>query len=468
LPNSNSWTPYVKKQENKFDPIRKDDAGDEFIKRWCNVYEEYQWDTPHIPKAAMHVVLGQVPSVRDMKIYTSKARYEDGRVHVLWLQPSGTGKQGAIDFVEDVSGKVVADGMGLTMETPDDFTDAAILGTYEEIKRWSKEEHGWVVEKIPVEGWLAKGVLDIFAMPECSVLFEAKSQYKENLMVWFQRAMDPIGRNKITKKLAKGDAIYVNPVCSFFLTSYIPPSFTKRVTERGLVQRMITIINEVPIKKRHDSMLKGIDGLGLTDNSLDSLKTEREYLSYYMSELNEPYKNARMKADPNVMSNLKAVVYHIQDMLEGIPRYQQEQLSKFTNRSLTHAIKLTYHHAILRRDNTVEIEDVSYAEEFLYPIWKKLIHHFQDALETDVKAMEKEKTTMYQLRGAIDGLHDRNLGKNGWVFEQLLIGELCIIMRKKKDYVRSKVRSWVDNDLLEKTELKGHPMVRLKVKQPIG
>lgn len=465
MPDS-GWGKFVKK-ERKFS-IRKDETGDEFIKKWCEVYEEYQWDTPYIPKATLHLALGQVPAVRDMKIYTSRARYEDGRVHVLWLQESGTGKQGAIDFVEDTTTKIVCNNIGLKYETPDDFTDAAMLGSYDVIEKWDKEVHGKVKEQVLVPGWLSKGLLDIFAMPECSVLFESKSQYKENLMVWFQRAMDPLGRNKITKKLAKGDPIYAHPTCSFFLTSYIPPSFTKRVTERGLVQRMITIINEIPIKKRQQHMIKGIEGMGVSMDEVDGLKEDVQYLSYYLSELNEPYSKLRsLKTTPNIMSSLKSVVYHIQDMLDGLPKYQQEELYKFSNRSLSHAVKLTHHHAILRRDNKVEIEDVSYAEEYLYPIWKKLIHHFEDALESDNKAIQRERNLMYHLKGAIDTLHEKKLGKEGWVFEQPLILELSKLFRKKKDYVRRKIDGWVDTGLLEKASLKGYPMVRIKNAQLI-
>lgn len=472
MSDQDGWGPYVKKKPKKFDPIRKDEAGEEFIKRWCNAYEEYQWDTPHINKATLHLCLGQVPAIRDMKIYTSKARYEDGRVNILWLQPSGTGKQGGIDFVNDVTSHLEFGGRKTVFETPDDYTDAAMLGSWEEIrKRKYVKGEGQIeeVERTLKPGWLAEGVLDVFAMPECSVLFEAKSQYKENLMVWFQRAMDPIGRNKLTKKLAKSDPIYVNPTCSFFLSSYIPPSFTKRVTERGLVQRMITIINEVPVRKRMDNIMKGIDGMTVDDNSIDNLQNEVEYLAYYLSELQEPYSNLkRIQADQNVMSNLKAVVYHAQDMLEGIPRYQQEQLSKFSDRAALHAKKLAYHHAILRRDNKIEIEDVSYAEEYLYPIWVKLFHHFEDALETDTKAVEKEKQMMVQLRIAIENLHERKLGKNGWVFEQLLIDELSRIKRKKKAYIRRQIKSWIDNGMLDRSELRGHPVLRINTEQPLG
>jgi len=465
-----TWGPYVKKRPKKFDPIRKDEAGDEFIRHWCDAYEEYQWDTPHINKATLHTVLGQVPAVRDMKIYTSKMRNEDGRVHVVWFQQSGTGKAGATYFLKEVTSRINYDNeekkKRMLLESPDDFTGAAMLGSWEEVEKYVKGQ-GKMIERYLKPGWLAEGVLDIFLMSEASILFEAKSQFKEELMVWFQMAMDPIGNNKITRKLAKSDPIYVNPKCSFFLASYIPPSFTKRTTERGLVQRTVPIVNDIPIKSRINNILKGIEGMDVEDNEIERMQNELDYLAYYISELQEPYKNmSKFNFKKHAISSFKAITYHIQDMLDGLPRYQQDQLAKFADRSVLQAKKIAMHHAILRRDNKVEVEDVSYAEEYLFPIYAKLFHYFEDALEVDTKMADKDKQMMALIRTAIDDLHKNNLGKNGWVFEQMLVDRISSLKRKRKDYVRRKIKTWIDNGLMEHGELQGHSIVRMKKAQP--
>jgi len=454
------WSDYVKKEQYE---VTKNDFGDEFIKRWEDTYNTYQWDTPHIAKATMHVVLGQIPSVKYMRYYTSSTRYEDGRVHVLWLQPSGTGKDGAHYFMSDTVPKIVANELNMKYMVPDEFTDAAMVGTYEYIKKYDKESRGFREEKIKINGWLSKGKIDIFSMPECSELFEASSQHKEGLMTRFQRAMDPIGRNKITKILSKtgDDPITVEPECSFFLTSYIPPSFTKRVTERGFVQRMITIINDIPISSRINAMIKAVDGLGAKNSDIEKMNHEVGYLANYMSLVHKRYNEiGTPKTDTNTMGNLKAVVYHVQDMIEKVPRYQQKEIAKFTNRCLSHAMKLSYHHAILRMSDKVEIDDISYAEEYLYPIWRKLIHHFEDALESDQKAVERENRETRWLNTAFQTLTNDGYGMDGWVFEHPLINTLSSMMRKNKDYVRRKIKSWVDANYLEKVTFKGHPMVK--------
>jgi hypothetical protein len=430
--------------------IKDEDMGDAFIERWKDTYESYQWNTPHISQAILHLVVGQLPAIRDMRIYTSPAHYEDGRVHVLWLQPSGTGKQGAIDFTSRICESIRINDEPLKFETPDDFTDPSLLGGFEEVKMWDASQRGYVTDRIPIEGWLSAGVLDIFAMPEASLLFEARSQYKENMMVYFQRAMDPIGRNRLTRKLLHGDKIYVDPTCSFLLTSYIPPSFTKRVMERGLVQRMVPIINPVPINQRLDNMITSVKKFNTDREDVERIETNMEYLSYYLTQMNKRYMGIkRLESDKETSMNMKAIIYDVQELLDDLPAYQQEELSKFTNRCLSYAFKITYHHTMLRGDTRIRTEDIAYSRNYLFPIWRQLINYMQEALEDNTNALKKELKFDRAISNAFEQLHADGYGKNGWVVRDMLVNYVSKHTRKQKAFISQKIKDGVKNGVFE-------------------
>lgn len=448
---------WVSTDETTCSPFTPKEIGDDFVDRWKQVYDEYQWDTPHIAQATLHTIMGQLPAIRKMRIYTSKARYEDGRIHTLWMQPSGTGKQGGFDFVSDVSKHIILPYEEFKYETKNKFTSAVLLGgpTGKRTRKYNKEIKAQEEESVIRPGILEPGIVNLFACQEIGPLFDSKTEHNEESMAWFQIAMDPIGRNELTKDiLSMENPIKIYPECSIFFASYIPTEFNKRTVQRGFVQRMILIINPVPIRERKENTKRGVRGFGTCAQDAEGLMEEVTYLGKYMSYLNDKYKDVELKVDNDMVTeNLLGVVDQIYSFVEGLPAYQQEELQKFTTRAMAQVYKIAWHHCMLRGDTVVGPEDVVYAEMFLSPVWKQMVTYYEDALETTTsKVADAERKWEIELASAIGRLIESGeksgRSKGGWVFEMDVAEILKRKLRKTKTTIKKKIDGSIDSGLL--------------------
>jgi len=451
--------------------FKPQESGDEFVEKWKKVYNEYQWDTPHIAQAVLHTILGQLPSVRHMKIYTSKARYEDGRVHTLWMQPSGTGKNGGFNFVSDVCKNIELPHEEFKFETKSKFTSASLLGgpTSNRTRKYNKSTRENEDRVVIKPGILQPGQVNIFASQEIGPLFDSKSEHNEESMTWLQICMDPIGNNELTKDIQSLETpIKFFPECSMFFTSYIPTDFSKRTVQRGFVQRMILIINPIPISQRLKNMKIGIRGFATSLEDVEELQRDVRYLGMYMSYLNEKYDGVVLTSEGKVVEdNLSAVADQIGDLLKDLPTYQQEELYKFTDRALSQVYKIAWHHCILRGDTVVRAEDVVYAEHFLNPIWRQMVSYYEDALESTGKVAEAERTWEYNVINCMEEIIDEGkYARNGWVSETVLVDRLKKRLRKTKATIKKKIQTSVDSGLMERRFAKSKsgakaPVVRM-------
>lgn len=443
------WIESVETTGSQFEP---EETGDNFIDKWKSVYNEYQWDTPHIAQATLHVMLGQLPSIRNMRIYTSAARYEDGRIHVVWMQPSGTGKQGGFDFVSDVSKNID----NFIYETKNKFTSAVLLGgpSGKRVRKWNKETHVNEEDSILKPGLLSPGEINIFACQEVGPLFDSKTEHNEESMTWLQIAMDPIGRNELTKDiLSMGQTVKLFPECSIFFASYIPSEFNKKTVQRGFVQRTILIINPVPISTRKANMKKSARGLGTSVEDASELQEDSRYLGRYLNYVNEKYKDTIITIDKNsVIDPVDGVIDQIYSMVEDLPAYQQEELQKFTTRATAQVYKVSWHHCILRGDTVVTAEDVVYAEAFLNPIWRQMISYYEDALEGTSKVADAERKWNYDVSIAIEEIISTtpHRSKNGWVYESDVIDKLKKKLRKTKPTIKKKIKNSIDSGIIKR------------------
>jgi len=237
--------------------VKKEEFGDTFISDFLAMFDKYCINNPVYGLMIMHNLLGQ--ALRNI-YFVEDARKIDIRTHLLLIQPSGTGKGAGYSFFCKLAGD-----LGLDHEKLSETTSSGLAGT------------GTVNQQGEVE--INEGLMahaDLISMEEASVLFDYNTSFSKLNLYYLQIAMNPLddASCEITKKVGSlPDAIRFKPHCSFLLLTYIPDEFIDALIKRGVIQRFITVINDVTLEERISNIDKAIERL----NSSDEKSTEEQY-----------------------------------------------------------------------------------------------------------------------------------------------------------------------------------------------
>ena len=243
------------------------------------------------------VLLGQL--AKDMVLIPGRKRREDTRVHFLWIQTSGTGKSEMWNFfgpvstlVFDMVNATYGDNLSADNKKPfnimdvDDVTDAGLIGSMDVEDVMIEQENGPPIRtKVPIkkDGVMEGQGLCAYDEFEYSGVFK-QSQHKENVILYMNRAMNSKwGKNFIIKKKLKdGEIIICDCQRSFYATTYIPTGLSKVIAEKGVLQRMLIFIWEVP-QEIQDEIRDGIiDDVGIfEDGEIDINRFANNFLVIY-------------------------------------------------------------------------------------------------------------------------------------------------------------------------------------------
>ena len=198
-------------------------------------------------------LLGQI--VKDKVIIVRGKGREDTRVPILWLQTSGTGKTELFNFYGPIAQKVfeilnAKYGYNYDIFDITDFTDAALVGSIKQERQVVEDENGEPMTSyvdVQIDGALEGSGLMVFDEFEYSGVFR-QSQHKENVIVYLNKVMNTLHGNNyvIKKKLKDGGIITCDCQRSPYACSYIPKGLTNVIAEKGVLQRMLIYIYEVP------------------------------------------------------------------------------------------------------------------------------------------------------------------------------------------------------------------------------
>ena len=157
-------------------------------------------------------MVGQV--VKDMIAIPSGINVDDTRLQVLWLQTSGTGKSTLTNWylpIIEEAFKLINQKHGTNLDVFDitDYTDAALIGSFEQRREEVEEEDGrtrMIDVNVPIYGQLHGEGMAIWDEFEYSGVFK-QSQHKENAIVYLNTFMNTMWGETfvISKKLKQGD-----------------------------------------------------------------------------------------------------------------------------------------------------------------------------------------------------------------------------------------------------------------------
>ena len=220
-------------------------------------------------------VLGQI--VKDFITIPNGRNHEDTRIHFCWVQTSGTGKSTMWNFVGPVAEKTFAMINSSNKHPPfvrnnlpmnrifntfgvTDYTDSVLIGGYD--KEMNDDDE---VEFVRRPGVLEGNGLAHWDEFEYSGIFK-QSQHKENSIVYLNTLMNSLAGESwiISKALTSFGGMIMECFCerSVLAMTYPPNNLNDVMAEKGVLQRMLLYVWEVPEFIQHKMRLEQIEKAG--------------------------------------------------------------------------------------------------------------------------------------------------------------------------------------------------------------
>jgi len=251
--------------------------------------------------ASFFSLLGQI--VKDFIRIPRGKNTEDSRIHFCWMQTSGTGKSTLWNFMGPVSkslhkrinefeGTAGTDSTQVYIPKRYDnfdvveYTDAALIGYYERLKDLDENDEPIYERR---SGSLEGNGLAHWDEFEYSGVFK-QSQHKENIIVYLNTLMNTLEGESwiITKKLKEGHLMECMCQRSVWATTYIPKHLKSVIAEKGVLQRMLVYVREVPEEEQHEMRMLQLKQSG--KRVVANLDTER-----FSKALFNIYKNVKAR-----------------------------------------------------------------------------------------------------------------------------------------------------------------------------
>jgi len=220
-------------------------------------------------------ILGQI--VKDFITIPNGRNHEDTRIHFCWVQTSGTGKSTMWNFVGPVAEKTFSMINSSNKHPPfvrnnlpmnrifntfgvTDYTDSVLIGGYD--KEMNDDDE---VEFVRRPGVLEGNGLAHWDEFEYSGIFK-QSQHKENSIVYLNTLMNSLAGESwiISKALTSFGGMIMECFCerSVLAMTYPPNNLNDVMAEKGVLQRMLLYVWEVPEFIQHKMRLEQIEKAG--------------------------------------------------------------------------------------------------------------------------------------------------------------------------------------------------------------
>jgi hypothetical protein len=214
--------------------------GKDFFETYMEHAEKTSYYNEHLHRAAALSLISQ--SLKDVFLVSDNTKI-DCRIHPFVIQDSGSGKNGAFNFMGAVANEADMDFFkeGTT-------STAGIMGT---VKRSGEVMPG----KLEGDGFLA--------WKEAQTLIKSANQtHSDDIIEVINMALDPSG--DVSKSLAGGTLSYSSRTC-LFCTTYPPePNGQIGLIHQGFLPRMLFLYKKIPAsqydrinKRRDDGLPKG-------------------------------------------------------------------------------------------------------------------------------------------------------------------------------------------------------------------
>ena len=289
-----------------------------------------------VPAAvSFFVLLGQI--MKDFVAIPRGRNTEDTRIHFCWIQTSGTGKSTMWNFVSPISEGIfkrinlagnnpnmVFDDVSMPLPfnnfSVTDYTDATLIGGFN--KELDDEGN---VEFIRVPGQLEGSGLAHWDEFEYSGIFKPTS-HNEKSIVYLNTFMNSLhGKSwRISKALRSFDneVMYCYSQRSTYAMTYPPSNLSDIIADKGVLQRMLLFIWDVPEHIQHQMRKEQIAKSG-------TIEEVNMPIDRYVSALYKLYELTRKQFEANGSNPLKTVTYA--DGFQDALLFEYENMQAFIN-----------------------------------------------------------------------------------------------------------------------------------------
>tara|TARA_R110001592_G_scaffold89044_2_gene261958 strand:+ start:2142 stop:3410 length:1269 start_codon:yes stop_codon:yes gene_type:complete len=350
---------------------------DDVLEQWTDVFCEYSYNNERYAQLCLHLVLGQI--YKNRFIIKGSQRI-DGRINIAAFWDASGGKSAPYGFVRDMlmsAGKDVRD--------LDDFTDAALIGTWRQAEDADEEdeaEGGLILEPGIMQ------LADVIHFDEASTLF-METQHTKKAINFLEKALNPIGsaHNLISKKLASGPAIEFHSDLSLYLTTYIPENIGQEFLNKGLMQRTLVLPKRLNFAQRVDNLRTDVDKLGRQTVTPEQYEAVRSTIvTLHRQEVlrqNEEYYDLDWDPTREFVKNRAVRLLMMTEKLDaGVQSVATSLIARYTNFMYVIAM----HSACIGGRRIVTKSDVEYAYEFI----RTIMEHVLPWLEMDSGITRKD------------------------------------------------------------------------------
>jgi transposase len=252
----------------------------------------------------------------------------------------------------------------------------------------------------------------------------------------------------ISKKLKQGeDPIECDCRRSIFATSYIPKTLTSVITEKGVLQRLLTFIWEVPQDVQKKMRRKLIDDFGtIQEREAPKIKYAKSLATIYdtVKERHDevggdPLKVLKFSREANDALLRECIL-----MEEYIIHSRPEvfiAVETFINRILKHIQKLAILCSVAEAPSikdkskrfVVTAKNVQQAASLVRQCYKSLVSWLDEALRVEKRAVAENANL-----GLFKAVYRSMDSNDGWVHKALLLKEI----RKKTQKGQQTVYNW--------------------------
>ena len=433
----------------------------------------------HIPAALTAFnLLGQL--CKDKVVIVRGQGREDTRVPVLWLQTSGTGKSEMYNFYGPIVSKVFQilnekHNTDFTIFDVTETTDAALIGSMIKEQELVVDEDGnsrTVYIDVQTKGALEGDGMIVYDEFEYSGVFK-QSQHKENVILYLNKLMNSIhGENYIiSKKLKDGDEpIICKSQRSPYATSYIPKGLNIVIAEKGVLQRMLIFIWEVPHEIQDEIRTSVLLEVGKEVNRIAPInKYANGFVKIYET-LDERFKE--------VNENPKAVIKYAENYNDALIREYENMkayvadsrpevfeiagnfITRMNNQLVRMSVLCCIAEAPSIKDKSkryiVNTNHVTQASSLVRQCYKSLVSWLDVALKVQKETLQ-DKANIGAFKQSYAELKD----DDGWVNKTRLLAEV----RKKTAKGSSTVYKWWNKVEEKFEEDRVHKKVYVRLKE---
>lgn len=325
-------------------------------------------------------MLGQIS--KDFIVIPKGRNLLDSRIHFCWIQTSGTGKSTLWNFIKPVSEevyKMINEGkhparIGKDLLNADneemishprtfdtfslvDYTDAVLIGGWGEQKQMETDpdslQEKWTGEMIPKRnaGMLEGSGIAHWDEFEYSGIFK-QSLHQEKAIPYLNTLMNSLAYEsgwEISKALVSYDNKVMECFCerSVLAMTYPPENLIDVIATKGVLQRMLMYVKNVPKEVQHKMRLEqlGVAGV-IIDNDAPVDKFAKAIHNVYkltqkrFKEVGgDPLKTIIYGTE--FRNTLKLAYLHMQQDLLGTPLEVDKVADNFTTRMLDMLIKMS-------------------------------------------------------------------------------------------------------------------------------